>query len=145
MPNNYLAYFSALVKHETDLWNLVEAHLAEAGGTTLGRLKALHVIEGTPNCRIQDIADGLGITVGAASRLTDRLEADGFVSRAPNPGDRRGSIIHLVAAGEKAIAHTEPLAQRALERALGTVDPATLVAATETLTRFNAIARGKAL
>jgi len=143
MTNAYLNYFAALVKHETDLWNLVEAHLAEAGGTTLGRLKALSVIDGAPNCRIQDLADGLGITVGAASRLTDRLEADGFVARVPNPGDRRGSLIEVLAAGHKAIAETEPLAHQALERALATVDPATLASATETLDRFNAIAIGR--
>jgi DNA-binding MarR family transcriptional regulator len=142
MTNAYLDYFASLVKHETDLWNLVEARLADAGATTLGRLKALRVIEESPACRVQDLADGLGITVGAASRLTDRLQADGFVSRAPNPDDRRGSLIALLPAGQKAIADTEPLVQQALEAALASVDRATLVSVTETINRFNAVALG---
>lgn len=142
MTNVYLTYFASLVKHETDLWNLVEARLAEAGATTLGRLKALRVVEESPTCRVQDLADGLGITVGAASRLTDRLEADGFVSRAPNPDDRRGSLIALLPAGQKAIADTEPLVQQALEAALASIDRATLLSVTETINRFNAVALG---
>lgn len=142
MTNVYLTYFASLVKHETDLWNIVEARLAKAGTTTLGRLKALRVVHATPQCRVQDIADGLSITVGAASRLIDRLEADGFVSRAPNPDDRRGSLILLLEPGHKTIAETEPLVQAALEDALSSIDQATLLSVTETLNRFNAVALG---
>ena len=46
----------------------------------------------------QDLSDDIGITVGAASKLVDRLERDGLVSKGPNPADRRSSLIALTTA-----------------------------------------------
>lgn len=40
------------------------------------------------------------LTTGGATRLIDRMEAAGLVERAANPGDRRGRIVRLSAAGE---------------------------------------------
>lgn len=142
MAAAHLRYFTALVRHETDVWNLVEDRLASAGATTLGRLKTLRVIEELPGCRVQDVADGLGVTVGAASRLVDRLEATGYVSRAPNPDDRRGSLISITEAGRSTIATTEPLVVQALEDAFASVDATVLASATSTLEQLNAIATG---
>ena len=89
-------FFDALVRYETELWNVIDARLHADVGLTLARLEALRVLdrrEGT--CRVQDIADDLCITVGAASKLVDRLENDGLARRAANPGDRRSSLIRL--------------------------------------------------
>ena len=52
-------------------------------------------------CRVQDIADDLCITVGAASKLVDRLETDDLARRAANPGDRRSSLISFTEQGRR--------------------------------------------
>lgn len=142
MADAHLKYFAALVRHETDVWNLVEERLASAGATTLGRLKALRVVDEFAGCRVQDVADGLGVTVGAASRLVDRLETAGYVSRIPNPDDRRGSLIVTTEAGRSTISTTEPLVDRALEAAFASVDASLLASATATLEQLNVIATG---
>ncbi|SKA96225.1 DNA-binding transcriptional regulator, MarR family [Agreia bicolorata] len=106
---------------ETDLWNQVERRLrAVDRAVSLGRHRILELaaVDGS-STRVQDIADDLLITVGAASRLTDRLEADGLVSRAPHPTDRRGSIIVPTDSGRHALETTTPAIDTALESILG--------------------------
>jgi DNA-binding MarR family transcriptional regulator len=53
--------------------------LIEAGGTTAGRLAEL-----------------LGLTTGAVTRVIDRLEQAGYVRRYPDPADRRRVIVEVV-------------------------------------------------
>lgn len=113
--------FHTLVHFETELWNDVERRLRSIdGAVSLGRNQILELAaaEGTPT-RVQDIADELRITVGAASRLTDRLETDGLISRAPHPTDRRGSQILLTEAGTEALRITTPAIDVALTEILG--------------------------
>ncbi|UTH75508.1 MarR family winged helix-turn-helix transcriptional regulator [Chromobacterium sp. IIBBL 290-4] len=46
-----------------------------------------------------DLYTSLMLTSGAVSKRLDRLEAAGWVSRQPNPDDRRALRIHLTPAG----------------------------------------------
>ena len=52
--------------------------------------------------RVHDLSRSLAITVGAASKLVDRLERDGLARRRPHPSDRRSSLIALTPAGSAA-------------------------------------------
>jgi DNA-binding MarR family transcriptional regulator len=54
-------------------------------------------------CRVQEVRSDLGITVGAASKLVDRLERDGLAVRRANPDDRRSSLIELTRDGLRAL------------------------------------------
>lgn len=48
------------------------------------------------------------LTTGGVTRLIDRMEAAGLVERTANPGDRRGRLVRLSAAGEtKAVEATQ--------------------------------------
>jgi DNA-binding MarR family transcriptional regulator len=95
-------FFDALIRYETDLWNHVERRLRQAGATSLAVLEALRVIERHPgSARVADLQDELRITVGAASKLVDRLERDGLARRRPNPNDRRSSVLDLTAVGRE--------------------------------------------
>lgn len=97
--------FTALIHTEMGAWNAVESALSEAGNAlTLGRFLVLRTVRDTPACRIQEVAASQGITLGAASRLVDRLHRDGLVHRTPCEHDRRAIILTVK---EEGLAHLE--------------------------------------
>lgn len=97
--------FTALINTEMGTWNAVESTLSEAGNAlTLGRFLVLRTVRDTPACRIQEVAASQGITLGAASRLVDRLHRDGLVHRTPCEHDRRAIILTVT---EEGLAHLE--------------------------------------
>lgn len=93
--------FDDLVRFETVLWNAVDARLRKECGVPLGNLNMMLIIAATPNCRVQDIAAALEITVGGTSQAVDRLEKLGHCVRKPNPTDRRSSVLELTPTGEE--------------------------------------------
>lgn len=98
-----MEFFDVLVRYEIDLWAVVDDDLRRRGLISAAQLQALDVLSiraGTG--RVQDVSGGIGITVGAASKLVDRLERDGLVKRQPNPSDRRSSLVVLTDVGEGA-------------------------------------------
>ncbi|RYV52813.1 MarR family winged helix-turn-helix transcriptional regulator [Pengzhenrongella frigida] len=96
-------FFDVLVRYETQLWNHLDDRLQTAGAVSLATLSALRVVRRrTGGCRVQEIRTDLGITVGAASKLVDRLERDGLAVRSAHPQDRRSSLIALTPAGDAA-------------------------------------------
>ena len=97
-------FFTTLVRYEIDLWNAIDDALRSQGQISLARLQAVSIIaEHGGAGRVHDISGKIGITVGAASKLVDRLERDGLALRSPNPDDRRSSLIALTAAGTRAL------------------------------------------
>ena len=79
-------FFDALVRLETDLWNLVDSELTKRGQVRLALLHALRLLDRLGgNGRVQDLSEGLSITIGAASKLVDRLERDGLAARRRHP------------------------------------------------------------
>lgn len=97
--------FTALIHTEMGAWNAVESALSEAGNAlTLGRFLVLRTVRDTPACRIQEVAASQGITLGAASRLVDRLHRDRLVHRTPCEHDRRAIILTVT---EEGLAHLE--------------------------------------
>ena len=97
--------FTALIHTEMHAWNAVESALSEAGNVlTLGRFLVLRTVHDTPACRIQEVAASQGITLGAASRLVDRLHRDGLLHRTPCEHDRRATILTVT---DQGLAHLE--------------------------------------
>ena len=80
-----------LVRYEVALWNAVDQVLSREGLVSLAQLHALRVIDRyARQARVQDLSHDIGITVGAASKLVDRLERDGLAVRSPTrPTDVR--------------------------------------------------------
>lgn len=121
-------FFGALVRYQIDLWNALDAALQQAQGVSLGRFQALRVLhEHGGNGRVQDVAADLAITIGAASKLVDRLERDGAARRDPNPSDRRSSLIALTPEGRR----VHDAGSTTLEAALRVNLPVELVTAGE--------------
>ncbi|MFC7025686.1 MarR family winged helix-turn-helix transcriptional regulator [Promicromonospora thailandica] len=103
------------MRYETELWAMVESRLAAAGAVSLATLEALRVVDRhAGRCRVHEVSEDLSITVGAASKLVDRIERAGLVRRAPNPQDRRSALVVLTPAGADALAFADDTAGRAL-------------------------------
>ncbi|WP_329561009.1 MarR family winged helix-turn-helix transcriptional regulator [Kitasatospora sp. NBC_01266] len=91
--------FADLVRYETRLYNVLGERLRAEHGLTAGQFEFLRIIGGRDDCRVNDLAHEVAITVGATSKAVDRLEAAGWVSRRPNPSNRRSSLLALTEAG----------------------------------------------
>ena len=109
MATSASSLFTALIRAEVRAWNSVETALSRAGNPlTLGRFLVLRTVRDTPACRIQEVASSQGITLGAASRLVDRLHRDGLLTRTRCTHDRRATILTVTDVG---LAHLEAAAQ----------------------------------
>jgi MarR family transcriptional regulator, organic hydroperoxide resistance regulator len=134
--------FSELVRLETELWDAVEGRLKNDHGVNLPTHEFLQVISRVRDCRVQDIAAELSITVGGTSKIVDRIEAAGLCARRANPSDRRSSIIELTAAGKRLAGRTAATVDDELHRRIGAALPErSLAQFTRTLTRLRVAVR----
>ena len=80
----------------------VESKL-DAVGLSLAKLLALTALsEAGESMPLGQLADRLSCVKSNITQLVDRLEADGFVARRPDPHDRRSRLAVLTPAGRKA-------------------------------------------
>ena len=100
--------FSDLVRYETRLYNALGARLRAEHGLTIGQFEFLRMIGGRDDCRVNDLAQEFAIAVGATSKGVDRLETAGWVSRRPNPENRRSSLLALTEAGRRMLNAATP-------------------------------------
>ncbi|MEV8503761.1 MarR family winged helix-turn-helix transcriptional regulator [Actinoplanes sp. NPDC051475] len=134
--------FDRVVSVEIALWERVDARLQTEHQLTLGRLLPMRVIATTPGCRVFDVAAQLQITVGAASKTVDRIEAVGHCVRRPNPDDRRSSLIELTEAGAAALSDAEVVFEDEVQVRVGAVlSPAELEQLAGLLERLREAAR----
>ena len=116
--------FTALIRAEVRAWNSVETALSRAGKPlTLGRFLVLRTVRDTPACRIQEVASSQGITLGAASRLVDRLHRDGLLTRTRCTHDRRATILTVTDTGMTHLASAETIVTAEQERLLAPLSP----------------------
>ncbi|RFA12248.1 hypothetical protein B7R22_16605 [Subtercola boreus] len=100
---NLRQVFDDLVRLETELWNTLDARLVRECGVTLAAFNALLIVSETVNCRVNDLASALAMTVGGVSQSVDRFEARGLLVRRPNPANRRSSLLEVTDAGRIAL------------------------------------------
>jgi DNA-binding MarR family transcriptional regulator len=131
--------FDDLVGLEIAVWDAVDARLRRDRGLPLGHFLPMRIIAGTPGCRVLDVSAQLQITVGAASKVVDRVEAAGLCVRRPNPQDRRSSLIELTPSGTAALAAADVVFEQELAALLGGVlSPTALARFAGTLGRVRA-------
>lgn len=121
LPIRHGDLLDALVGAEIAVWNRLEHILWNTpGSATLGRLLTLRTIDasGPHGAHVHELASAQRITVGAASRLVDRLEADGLIERRACPKDRRASCLLLTGAGEARMMTAAARVSEELERLL---------------------------
>lgn len=124
-------FFETLVRYEVALWDAVDGALRQGGFVSAAQHHALTILDRHGDTgRVLDVSAEIGITVGAASKLVDRLEGHGLVERRPHPTDGRSSLIALTALGASSLAAASVARDAVLERLL---DPAAAQAAQEAL------------
>ncbi len=109
--------FDDLVRFETFLWNAIDERMQRDFEVSLGTVNVMMVIAATPLCRVVEISNAIGITVGGASQAVDRLEKAGLCARRANPEDRRSSVVGLTESGERLLAAATPVLDTELESA----------------------------
>lgn len=93
-----------------------------AGGPA--RLSALSVLVFGGPCSINSLARAEGVRLPTMSRLVSALERNGLVARAPDPRDRRATIIRPTTLGRRVLLRGRERRVAALARRLGTLAPA---------------------
>ena len=120
--------FNDIIRFEIELWNAVDARLKSEFDLPLTHFEPMSVIGRLPGCRVYDIAAELGITPGGTSKLIDRIEANGYCRRLPNPADRRSSLLELTPEGRRVLDEAGVAFDDELRRLLGSggtgADPA---------------------
>ena len=69
-------------------------------------------------CRMQELTEVTHLSQSALSRLVGRLEADGLVTRAICPSDRRGIYAHITDAGRERYEAARPTHRAVLAETL---------------------------
>ncbi len=72
-------------------------------GMTLAQFRALVTVARSGGILVGDLAEALGIQRSGATRLVDRLEHAGLITRSVRPADRRGVVVRVTVAGENLV------------------------------------------
>jgi DNA-binding MarR family transcriptional regulator len=92
----------AFIRCAYSVADFIEARLA-AVGLSLPKLAALQrLVDAGDSLPLGQLAGRLSCVKSNVTQLVDRLEADGFVSRMPDPADKRSRLAVITDAGKRA-------------------------------------------
>jgi DNA-binding MarR family transcriptional regulator len=96
----------------------ISRDLADAGMPDLSWYDLLWAIYRHPDrrLRVNELAREVVLSPTATSRFVDRVEAAGYVRRAPDPADRRALQVTITDAGVTLLRKMWPVYQRGIER-----------------------------
>jgi DNA-binding MarR family transcriptional regulator len=113
----------AVLHTSSVLESRVEAKLADVG-LSLAKLAALHRLsEAGESLPLGQLAERLSCVKSNVTQLVDRLEADGLVSRAADPNDRRSRLAVLTDAGRDAYQKGRQIQLEAEQALFGALTP----------------------
>ncbi|MCL6449807.1 MAG: MarR family transcriptional regulator [Acetobacteraceae bacterium] len=92
-------------------------------GLSVPQFRTLVYLHRHPGATLSDVAEHLGITLPAMSRLVDRLVERGLSSRKVHPGDRRCVTLALTAEGEGVLGTVRDKARAEVAGALASLAP----------------------
>lgn len=94
----------------------LEQRLQDETGMLLADNEALlNIGHADEPLRMSDIANRLVLSPGGATKVIDRLEEMGYVTRSPDTTDRRATILEITAAGREAMARNRKIIDTGLE------------------------------
>jgi MarR family transcriptional regulator for hemolysin len=126
--------FSTALHATARSWRIaLDARLKDLGVGQSGWLTIAILAKSRDELSQRALADQLGVEGPSVVSMLDRLEAAGFVLRAPSPTDRRVKLIHLTDAGRALYAKVRKQADAFRASVLDDVPPEQLAAATALL------------
>jgi DNA-binding MarR family transcriptional regulator len=114
-----LMEIAALITREVR--TIMRAHRDMA--LSVAHFRALGYVHRHPACSLTAVAEHLGLSVPATSRLVEALVADGLVVRELSAHDRRYVTLHLSAEGERIQDEARSAALRSLAARLEPLSP----------------------
>ena len=113
--------FVRLVRGSVAVTRRLSAQLSADHGLSLNEYEALLLLARAPESRMRriDVANGLTLTAGGATRLLDGLERDRFVAREQCSADRRVSYAVLTRAGRDKLRESSKSHTRQIRELLG--------------------------
>jgi DNA-binding MarR family transcriptional regulator len=98
-----LAVASQLLEVAPLVMRSIRALMRAQSGTdvTVPQFRALGYVGRHPDCSVSAVAEHLGLSVPAASRLVDGLVENGLVERLMSATDRRYVALHLAPKGQR--------------------------------------------
>ena len=90
---------------------------AEGGAVPASEARVLTLLSRAPDhrMRIEELAQDLGMTKGAASRIVDRLVKNGYVERQDSDTDRRVVYARMTPEGREALKHASRVFRAAFD------------------------------
>ena len=86
--------------------------------------------------RLRDLADALRIAPRSVTDVVDALEAKGYVTRQPDPHDRRASVVVVTDAGRQVRAAVQEARRRSVGDQMGALTATQRAALADALTRL---------
>lgn len=110
----------------------------ERAGVDIERASAVMLarVDELGPARLSELAEAAGVDVSTASRQVARLVSDGYVTRRPDPDDRRASAHELSPAGREVRARLVAARRAWFEEVLADFDPTERTAFADLLERF---------
>ena len=111
-PNDWrLAVWRTFLRTHTETVRRLERDLAERADLPLAWYDVLLQLAEAPEHRLRmaELADQVLLSRSGLTRLVDRLQFDGLVTRAPYPGDARGTYTVLTEAGLDRLRNAAPV------------------------------------
>ena len=118
------------------------AQALQAQQVSVAERVVLSQIHERPEARPAELADRLGLTRGAVSKVLDKLEGKKWITRRTLEEDNRGQLLLLTRPGRRALPELTEIAGRNDRRFFDCLDPkekATLVHLLRKLTEFHKI------
>lgn len=119
-PGDAEVIWRALRRANQLLESEIEQRLSAAGQQPLLWLEVTATLARLPEGRLRqrELAGLVAISPSGLSRLLDRIEAAGLVTRHSSPSDRRGADVQLTQQGQESVEASRPVIRAALEHHL---------------------------
>jgi DNA-binding MarR family transcriptional regulator len=103
---------------------IIRAHMRQhRSGLTVPQFRTLCFVDSSTGCTLSEVADFIGLSLPAMSRLVDGLAEKGLVKRRPCNDDRRLVRLSLTSSGQSAIRGARALAQEKLADVISQLRP----------------------
>jgi DNA-binding MarR family transcriptional regulator len=138
MDHNKMKTWRALQWAHTVILRKLERELEEEGLPLTWFDVLIHLAEAKDGqLRMQDLAGSTVMSPSGLTRLVDRMEKSGYVTRERTAADRRGAYAVITPAGRAELDRVWPLHQRGIEHYFNeNVDDANIPALYATLSRI---------